>query len=226
MTIQARFAQLDIPASAVTPVAPPHEGLYARRFKRVFDIAFVIAILPVLLPLVAILALLVALGGGNPFYSQDRVGRNGRIYRMWKLRSMVPNADAVLQQLLQTDPELAAEWASKQKLDHDPRITRLGHFLRKTSLDELPQFFNVLMGDMSVVGPRPMLPQQRRLYPGTEYYRLRPGITGLWQVSDRNETTFAQRAIFDRAYLAGLGFATDMRLIAATLRVVLRATGR
>ena len=226
MTIPVRFDHLDLSVVPVASGTLPRRGAYAKWFKRPFDIAFVIAIMPFLLPIVLVLALIVALGGGNPFYSQERVGRNGRMYRMWKLRSMVPNADAVLKRLLDEDADLAAEWALKQKLDNDPRITRIGRILRKTSLDELPQFFNVLLGDMSVVGPRPMLPEQRRLYPGTEYYQLRPGISGPWQVSDRNETTFAERAVFDRAYLANLTFATDIRIIVATLRAVLRATGR
>ena len=226
MTIPARLNHLDASAKAVMPAKLPESSLYAAWFKRPFDIAFVIAIAPILVPLVLILALAVLLTtGGNPFYMQERIGRNGRLYRMWKLRSMVPDADAALARLLAADPALAEEWASKQKLENDPRITGIGRLLRKTSMDELPQFFNVLTGDMSLLGPRPMLPEQRNLYPGTDYYRLRPGISGPWQVSERNATTFADRARFDRAYLSKLTFAKDVSLLVATVRAVLRGTG-
>ena len=226
MTIPARLNHLDVSAKAVTPVRLPDGSLYAARLKRPFDILFVIAIAPILVPLVLVLALAVLLTTrSNPFYTQERIGRNGRLYRMWKLRSMVPDADAALARLLAADPALAAEWESKQKLENDPRITGIGRLLRKTSLDELPQFLNVLTGDMSLIGPRPMLPEQRSLYPGTDYYRLRPGISGPWQVSERNATTFADRARFDRAYLANLTFGRDVSLLVATVRAVLRGTG-
>lgn len=226
MTFPARLNHLIVSAEAVAPAKVPSGSLYATWLKRPFDIAFVIAIAPFLVPLVLILALAVLLATrGNPFYAQERIGRNGRLYRMWKLRSMVPDADAALARLLAEDPALAAEWESKQKLENDPRITGIGRLLRKTSLDELPQFYNVLTGDMSLLGPRPMLPEQRPLYPGTDYYRLRPGISGPWQVSERNATTFADRARFDRAYLANLTFAKDVSLLVATVRTVLRGTG-
>ncbi len=226
MTIPMRFEGIESATESVPPARVPSLRLYADWLKRPFDIAFVIAIMPVLLPLLMLLGLAVALSGGRPLYSQARIGRNGRVFRMWKLRSMVPDADAALQRLLAEDPALRAEWAMKQKLENDPRVTRLGRFMRKTSLDELPQFFNVLMGDMSLIGPRPMMPEQCRLYPGTDYYRLRPGISGAWQVGGRNDTSFAERARFDGAYRDNLTFATDVVLIAATLRVVLRGTGR
>lgn len=118
-----------------------------------------------------------------------------------------------------------AEWESTQKLKHDPRITRFGRFLRKSSLDELPQLWNVLKGDMSLVGPRPMLPEQRGLYPGLAYYELRPGLTGTWQVSERNESTFSKRAEFDRGYFESLSFLGDLNVLARTVSVVLRGTG-
>ena len=172
------------------------------------------------------LALLVSLDGGKPFYSQLRLGRGGRSYRMWKLRTMIPDADAALAAHLERDPAAREEWSLKQKLERDPRVTRLGNFLRRTSLDELPQLWNVLIGDMSVIGPRPMLPEQRRLYPCTAYFRLRPGITGAWQVSARNQSSFAKRAEYDRQYEAGLCFASDVMILLATGRVVLAGTGR
>ena len=201
------------------------KGVYGRAVKRLVDILAVLAAAPIVLPLVALLALAVARDGHAPFYRQARVGRGGRIFTMWKLRSMVPDADAKLAEYLSQDPAARAEWNTSQKLKRDPRITRFGRFLRKSSLDELPQLWNVLTGDMSLVGPRPMMPEQQPLYPGRAYYALRPGITGLWQVSDRNETTFAARADYDRAYAQSLSLATDARILAATVRVVARGTG-
>lgn len=189
------------------------------------DILLVLAAAPIVVPIVAIFALSIAVGGGNPFYMQRRIGRNGRVFRMWKLRTMVPNADEKLEQYLSGNPEARREWDSKQKLKDDPRITAMGKALRKTSLDELPQLFNVLIGDMSLVGPRPMMVGQKALYPGTTYFALRPGITGLWQVSDRNECGFAGRADYDDTYYRELSFGTDMSILGATIGVVCRGTG-
>ncbi len=138
---------------------------------------------------------------------------------------MVPNAEERLESHLAASPQTREEWDSTQKLKNDPRITSTGKFLRKSSLDELPQLWNVLTGDMSLVGPRPMMENQESLYPGTAYYALRPGVTGSWQVSDRNETTFAGRAKFDTEYYYSLSLATDLKILARTVNVVLRATG-
>lgn len=201
-------------------------SFYNRITKRSFDILCVLLGLPVILPVVAILALATFLfDRSNPFYSQPRVGRNGRIYTIWKLRSMVPDAGSLLAAHLEKDPAARIEWDSTQKLKNDPRITRFGRFLRRSSLDELPQLWNVLSGDMSLVGPRPMMPEQRVLYPGRAYFRLRPGITGAWQVSERNESSFAGRARFDTDYAANVSLFTDLKLLLATVRVVVRATG-
>ena len=166
-----------------------------------------------------------ALDGSSPFYWSDRVGRGGKTFRMLKLRTMVPNADKLLEEYLSRNAEAMLEWNSTQKLKSDPRITAVGRLLRKTSLDELPQLWNVLIGDMSLVGPRPMMPSQRALYSGTAYYALRPGITGPWQVSVRNESEFAQRVDFDAKYDRTISFATDVKLLLATVRVVFRGTG-
>lgn len=200
--------------------------VYADFGKRIADILLVLLAAPLVLPIVAFLSLLVALDGGKPFYTQDRVGRGGRVFTLWKLRSMVHNADQKLEAHLTKNPTARAEWDSKQKLNKDPRITRFGQLIRKTSLDELPQFWNVLIGDMSLVGPRPMMPEQKKYYPGQDYYALRPGITGSWQVSARNESSFAERSQFDSSYRRELSLKTDLRLMVATVRVVLRATGR
>lgn len=209
------------------PVALPAEkfGLYRHIGKRVMDIVLVLAAAPIVFLVIAVMALLVSRDGHTPFYSQTRVGKGGKTYRMWKMRTMVPNAKALLDDYLAQNPEAAIEWNAQQKLVHDPRVTRVGRILRKTSIDELPQLWNVLKGEMSIVGPRPMMPEQRVLYPGTDYYNLRPGITGPWQVSSRNGCTFAGRARFDALYNRKLSFAMDVRLIMMTIRVVCRATG-
>ncbi len=200
-------------------------GPYRRVFKRLFDISAVLAASPIIVPLIALLALGVALDGGRPFYGQSRVGRGRRVFRMWKLRSMVCDADARMEACLAADPELRREWNETQKLKCDPRITRFGRLLRKCSLDELPQLWNVLKGDMSLVGPRPMMLSQEALYPSTVYYRMRPGITGYWQTSGRNDTSFAARAVFDAAYDRDLSLATDLKLLGRTVKTVMRGTG-
>lgn len=205
--------------------APRKPGLYRNGAKRALDLVLVLASLPVVVPVIALLALLVMRDGHAPFYTQARVGKNGRIFRFWKLRSMVRDAEGHLAAHLARDPAAKAEWDHAQKLKSDPRITPLGRFLRKSSLDELPQLWNVVKGDMSLVGPRPMMPDQRALYPGRAYYALRPGITGPWQVSDRNECSFAERAGFDTLYEETLSFAGDLRILGATFAVVLRGTG-
>lgn len=200
-------------------------SFYRAAGKTMFDIAFVLLVvfpvLAVLLPLV----LAISLDGHSPFFGQERIGRNGRVFRMWKLRTMVPDADLELEKLLARDPAASAEWQRHQKLRRDPRVTRIGVLLRKTSLDELPQFWNVLVGDMSVVGPRPMMPSQCHLYPGVEYFAVRPGITGYWQTSVRNDASFPDRADFDAKYYRELSFATDLKLIMRTVSVVLNGTG-
>lgn len=223
---QGRGKTVAPPAAKPAPAfSALHGNLYRRGGKRALDLTLVIVTLPIVVPVIALLALIIACTGGQPFYSQQRVGRGGRSYRLWKLRTMVRDADARLEACLAANPLARAEWTSTQKLKNDPRITRIGHLLRRTSLDELPQLWNVLRGDMSLVGPRPIMLCQRDLYPGHAYYTLRPGITGLWQISERNETTFAERAHFDGIYARTLSLATDIRILLATVAVVLRGTG-
>lgn len=193
--------------------------------KRGFDIAATVAVAPVALALVGTLALAVRLDGGKAFYAQPRVGRDGRTFRLWKLRTMVPDAEAKLAQHLAGDPAARAEWDANQKLRDDPRITRIGKVLRKYSLDELPQLLNVFLGQMSLVGPRPMCLDQRASYPGSAYFELRPGLTGLWQVSERNNCTFTERAMHDTRYARTMSFTTDVRIMIRTVGVVLRGTG-
>lgn len=199
--------------------------VYRNAFKRVFDVCLVLLSAPFTVPLVLLLALIVARDGHNPFYSQMRVGRNGKSFRFWKLRSMVPDADRALEAYLSRHPAARLEWDATQKLKNDPRITRTGRVLRKLSLDELPQLFNVLNGTMSLVGPRPMMLNQQNLYQGQCYYNLRPGITGLWQVSDRNECDFAGRVFYDDLYDRVVSLRTDLGVLFRTVSVVMRGTG-
>lgn len=206
---------------------PVHRGAgpYRRWVKRLLDVVIVlVALVPTVMVLVPLMAI-IALDGRSPIYVQKRLGRNGRVFHMFKLRSMVAGADGILDAYLERNEDARAEWDLNQKLKTDPRITLFGSFIRKTSLDELPQLFNVLLGHMSIVGPRPMMVDQRELYPGAAYYDMRPGITGFWQVSDRNETSFAERAYFDNAYFRQMSLGTDLRVMARTVTVVLRATG-
>ncbi|MBC7158074.1 MAG: sugar transferase [Rhodobacteraceae bacterium] len=219
------------PAAAASTIGRPARrlprlpALYRSNGKRAFDIVLVLAAAPFVVPLIAALALAVALTGGRPFYRQARLGRGGRVFSMLKLRTMVVDAEARLAAHLAADPAARAEWDRHQKLAHDPRITRIGRFLRQTSLDELPQLWNVLLGEMSLVGPRPMMVGQAPLYPGRGYYRLRPGISGYWQIAERSRTTFEARAGFDDAYERDLSLPTDLRVLWRTLAVVGRRTG-
>jgi exopolysaccharide production protein ExoY len=232
------FSFPEFPARTSEPVKSPPDftslpllpksrpfGLYRNLFKRALDIVVIVLAAPVIAPVVAGLALGVALDGGKPFYCQQRIGKGGKTFRMWKLRSMVRDADAQMAELLKRDPEAQKEWNATQKLRNDPRITKFGQFLRRSSLDELPQLWNVLRGDMSLVGPRPMMLDQKSLYPGTAYYALRPGITGYWQIAGRNRTTFRARAEYDTVYEEGLAFATDLRILVRTVNVVMNGTG-
>ncbi|WP_333815033.1 sugar transferase [Tabrizicola sp.] len=202
------------------------EPLYRRTLKRWMDVGFVLMAAPFVVPVVLVLVAVLRLTGHAPFFTQERVGREGRTFRLWKLRTMVPNAEERLQDYLRKDEAARHEWEAFQKLSRDPRITEFGQFLRKSSLDELPQLWNVLIGDMSLVGPRPMMVDQQDLYPGSAYYALRPGLTGTWQISDRNQSTFAQRADFDAEYERNLSFFRDLKILLATVGVVLRATGK
>lgn len=201
------------------------QSIYCLFGKRTLDVFLVLLAAPVVIVVVMLLAVFVSCNGGKPFYFQKRIGQNGSIYTMWKLRTMVADADERLETYLAQTPAARREWDSTQKLKSDPRITAFGQFLRKSSLDELPQLWNVLTGDMSLVGPRPMMPCQQEIYPGKEYYALRPGITGPWQVSSRNESTFVDRARFDTHYSRNVSLKTDLQLLVATVKVVVRATG-
>ncbi|MBR9823379.1 MAG: sugar transferase [Rhodobacteraceae bacterium] len=203
-------------------------SLYGRIGKRFLDLMLVSLLLPLFAPLIAVVWALTRLDGGPGFYGQKRVGLDGRTFNCWKIRTMVMNAEKVLQDLCDSDPEIAREWHENQKLAVDPRITPIGGFLRATSLDELPQIWNVICGEMSFVGPRPFMTSQEPLYRaagGTAYYDLRPGITGSWQVDGRGVTTFVDRVKYDEGYLSSLSLREDLRLVWKTVVVLLKRTG-
>ncbi|RRH89816.1 sugar transferase [Variovorax beijingensis] len=170
----------------------------------------------------------VLMTSGKPgIYKQPRYGRDGRVFSFYKFRTMVPDADAVLERYLRGNEAARRQWEMYQKLDRDPRITRFGAVLRKYSLDELPQFWNVLKGDMSVVGPRPCMFAQKELYGvyWSSYCAVRPGITGLWQVSGRNEISYRRRAAMDADYVATLSIRQDIAILLKTFLVVAGARG-
>lgn len=228
LTINTRMT--DFQPDLVLPDVGPSDagqdrGLYRNGAKRAVEVLLVLLTSPVTLPLILLLALLVACEGGKPFFVQKRLGQNGRVFRIWKLRSMVTDAERHLEAHLERDPEARRQWTDTQKLKQDPRVTRLGWLLRKTSMDELPQLLNVLNGTMSLVGPRPMMVEQQRLYYGRAYYRLRPGITGLWQISARNEAEFIARVRYDEDYYRNLSVWLDVKILLRTVVVVLRGTG-
>lgn len=203
----------------------PADGFYIGGMKRILETLLILAAVPVVLPLIVLLAIMIAAGGGKPFYAQERVGRGGRVFRIWKLRSMVVDADRRLEAHLDANPEARAQWERTQKLKFDPRVTRIGRLLRKSSMDELPQLLNVINGTMALVGPRPMMVNQQCMYDGLAYYHLRPGITGLWQISARNESAFVARVRYDDQYAASVSPGTDLAILARTVSVVLRCTG-
>ncbi len=227
---ETRSQSLTVPMtdfSAAEPVRAAGNA-YLTFGKRATDIAVVVLTAPIVLPLLALILLLTWAEGGKPLYVQRRIGRGGREFRCWKVRTMVQNADQVLADLIARDSAVAQEWAENQKLVNDPRITRFGRFLRRSSLDELPQLWNVLNGTMSLIGPRPFTPDQTALYGGgreTAYYRLRPGISGLWQVSRRNAGTFSERIAYDEEYGRQPSLTGDLAIIWRTFAVVLKATG-
>nr|WP_321510432.1 sugar transferase [uncultured Hyphomonas sp.] len=196
--------------------------------KRITDIVIASVALVFVFPLLLVVATLIRLqDGGKAVYAQKRYGRNGRTFSCYKLRSMVANADERLQEILATDPEARAEWEETQKLVNDPRITPLGHFIRKTSIDELPQLINIIRGEMSLVGPRPIVENEIAKY--GEYYRdycaVRPGLTGLWQVEGRSDTTYEERVQLDVKYASSRTFTGDIMIMLRTVPAVLLSKG-
>lgn len=202
--------------------------LYRRYFKRTFDFLFAVALLPVLLPVIAVLYVLTRIQGGPGFFAHERVGQHGKTFKCLKIRTMVPDAEARLEAFLAENPEAKEEWDRTQKLVDDPRVTAVGRFLRRTSLDELPQLWNVLRGQMSFVGPRPVTAPELVRYGlhKRAYLSLKPGITGVWQVEGRSNGCYEERLKMDQSYMKKIGFLYDLRLIVRTALVVVSPTGR
>jgi exopolysaccharide production protein ExoY len=196
--------------------------------KRAFDFTVALIAIIILSPLLICVALAVKLSDGGPaFFGHKRVGFSGKTFKCWKFRSMVPNSEAIFQKYLAENPHAALEWKQNQKIKNDPRITPLGHVLRKYSIDELPQLFNILMGDMSFVGPRPIQKTEYDKYGYSlrHYLSTRPGLTGLWQVSGRSNSTYQKRVAFDRYYVTHWGMLTDIGLIIKTVPVAVTGSG-
>lgn len=224
------FREITDEAHAPLTVGPRAEGgsFYTSFGKRAFDLGFGLAISPLVLPAIGVLWLLSRRDGGAGLFSHTRVGQNGREFRCLKIRTMVPDAEARLVAHLAADATARSEWARDVKLKQDPRVTKLGAFLRKSSLDELPQLFNVLRGDMSFVGPRPVPRTELDAQYGPKkdvYLALKPGITGLWQVSGRNDVSYARRIKLDARYLAKRSLGLDLKIMVKTVFAVLSRTG-
>lgn len=220
------------PRSEDSRITDPRLIMIVRRAngaaKRAIDVVGALGGLIVLFPVFLTVAVLITLqDGGPPLFSHKRVGRYGRLFKCWKFRSMIRNGDALLKERLETDPAAADEWQRTQKLTNDPRITPLGQFIRRASIDELPQLWNVLIGEMSLVGPRPITrPELDRYGKERRYYLLvRPGLTGLWQVSGRSDTAYDARIKLDREYVERWSFERDCMIILKTIPAVLAARG-
>jgi Undecaprenyl-phosphate galactose phosphotransferase WbaP len=224
-------------AGAAQSLAAPKEragrriGLSATGFalKRIFDLLSVVVILTLFGWLMLIIASMIRLGGGKRIiYGHTRVGRHGKPFECLKFRSMVSNSDEVLRNLLETDPDARAQWERDFKLKDDPRITRIGRFIRKTSLDELPQLWNVIKGEMSIVGPRPVVQAEFEQYYGDakeHYLSVPPGLTGLWQVSGRNDLDYAERVELDKSYVENSNVIYDFMIVMRTVKVMIVRRG-
>lgn len=203
-------------------------GPVGKAAKRSLDITLVLLALPLVALLMVGLALLVKCSDNGPvLYGHSRIGFRGRKFRCWKFRTMAVNGDEILEQHFRKHPSDRMTWMTQRKLNNDPRVTPVGRVLRKLSLDELPQLLNVLNGEMSLVGPRPIVPDELLHYGRTArfYLATRPGLTGLWQVSGRSDTTYAQRVRLDRFYVSRWSFYRDLRIIALTIPALLTSKG-
>jgi len=222
--ITARLSSISIPAESTASSLLEAQSLRGRVLKRGGDIVFSLLVLILGSPLFLLLAVLVKLSSrGSVFYRQRRIGRGYKGFGCLKFRTMRRDADRVLASMLEADPKLRAEFERDHKLKRDPRITPLGKFLRRSSLDELPQFINVLRGEMSVVGPRPIVWDELRRYGRNmdEVLSVRPGLTGLWQVSGRNNLTYRTRVRLDLTYVRNRSFWLDLGIVLRTIGVVL-----
>jgi exopolysaccharide production protein ExoY len=217
---QPEVSELDLPNGF-------HSTFYRKFGKRALDLLLVLATVPITLPLILFLIFIVLRYNKMPLFGHRRVGKNGHKFYCWKIRTMIPDAEERLRLHLKNDPKARNEWEANFKLENDPRITHFGKFLRSSSLDELPQLWNILTGDMSVVGPRPVTEAELDLYKSyaTDYTMARPGLTGLWQVSGRNGTSYQERIQLDVDYVRDCSLAIDISIVMRTVKVVLGRTG-
>ncbi|HEX2567757.1 MAG TPA: sugar transferase [Burkholderiales bacterium] len=229
--LPAQEARAEIEILAILPDVPPHIAqlrvtagdlgqLVLRQLAALLILLFIS-------PLLAVFAWIIRSDGGPATFAHYRVGLGGRVFRCLKFRTMRLDAEKALQQVLERDPALRAEWSRNQKLAHDPRVTRFGRWLRELSLDELPQLFNVLRGEMALVGPRPITTAELPRYGPARWHYLSvaPGMTGLWQVSGRNRTTYERRVELDRQYVTGRSAWLDLKILAKTILVVITRDG-
>ena len=207
---------------------PIRRDFYAARGKRALDVVGALVLLAVFSPLMLVIGLLMLPQRGPAFFGHNRVGLRGAEFACLKFRTMIPDAEARLKELLERDPDARRQWRADHKLDNDPRITRFGNFMRRSSLDELPQLLNVLRGDMSLVGPRPVTRAELQRYGehDVSYLALRPGLTGKWQVSGRNDISYSGRVALDSAYAGDFSLRGDLMILLQTVGVVLGATGK
>ena len=227
-TRQATLQVADVPGGLVLTMRQNLLDPNRMRMKRLLDITLCLLASVFLLLLIPLLALCIRLDSRGPvFFTQKRVGQNGRHIRVWKFRTMVANAEEVLSRVLEEDPALKAQWEADQKLENDPRLTRVGAFLRRTSLDELPQIFNVLKNEMSLVGPRPIVDSEIERYGEAYdlYTRVKPGITGLWQVSGSNDLEYAARIRLDQHYVYNWSVWLDIYILIRTIPAMLSGSG-
>lgn len=223
----------EVPLRHVVGVAHHHtpgatDRLYQSVGKRTIDVIGAFVLIVLLLPLFVLIGVIVAIDGGEPIFAHQRVGRGGRRFYCYKFRTMVHGAEAMLPAILRADPKAADEWAADQKISDDPRVTGIGRILRGTSLDELPQLWNVLRGDMSLVGPRPVTEAEMARYGehARHYLSVRPGLTGLWQVYGRNAITYEDRVALDVDYTRSISFGRDVVILFLTAAAVAQLTGR
>ena len=199
----------------------------SRILKRTMDIVCSLFFIITLSPIFLLLYLLISISGGEPIYRHVRIGREGEKFDCFKFRSMVLDSEEILSELLKQDPEYKLEWEKEFKLKNDPRVTKIGSFIRRTSLDELPQLFNVLIGQMSLIGPRPVTEQELAYYEdNADYYLMaKPGMTGLWQVSGRNDIDYETRVYFDSWYVKNWSLWNDIAILFKTIKVVVKRSG-
>jgi Undecaprenyl-phosphate galactose phosphotransferase WbaP len=214
----------------MTVFPAPNSRAY-RATKRTVDFIAAASLILCLLPFLAIIACRIKMStrqqGASAFFGHTRIGKHGKTFQCYKFRTMIPNAETILGSYLANNLEAREEWARDQKLKNDPRITPIGHFLRRTSLDELPQLWNVVRGDMSLVGPRPVVYEELQRY-GEDlpwYLAVRPGLTGLWQISGRNDIDYAQRVALDKEYVLNRTLWGDFKILLKTAVVLLKGKG-